>query len=88
MRFGSYNFSCVFTEDALLPAYKGSSFRGVFGHALKKVACALRHRECRECILRLQCIYVHTFETTASVLGTAGEESPLRPFLMSSSPLE
>ena len=33
--FGRYHFSCVFEDNAALPEYKGSTFRGVLGHALK-----------------------------------------------------
>lgn len=62
MQYGKYLFSCEFQDDALLPAYKGSTFRGVFGHALKKVACALRRQDCDGCILRGQCIYARVFE--------------------------
>ena len=42
MLFGKYRFICVFEKEVLLPDYKGSTFRGVFAHALKKVICALK----------------------------------------------
>lgn len=60
--FGRYNFSCVFEDNAMLPEYKGSTFRGVFGHALKKVVCALKRRPCEECLLRQTCVYAFVFE--------------------------
>lgn len=62
MLFGRYNFSCVFEDDAALPEYKGSTFRGVLGHALKKVACALKRQSCEECLLRQTCVYAFVFE--------------------------
>jgi len=37
--YGKYAFSCILLDDAHLPPFKGSTFRGVFGHALKKVVC-------------------------------------------------
>ena len=40
MLYGKYRFSCRLENDAVLPFYKGSTFRGVFGIALKKVVCA------------------------------------------------
>ena len=42
MRYGSYEFTIVFDSGALLPPFKGSTFRGAFGTALKRVTCALR----------------------------------------------
>jgi hypothetical protein len=63
MRFGNYQFICRFESEGLLPGYKGSTFRGVFGHALKKVVCALRLQECSACILNAQCLYAQVFET-------------------------
>ncbi|MFY9111646.1 MAG: CRISPR system precrRNA processing endoribonuclease RAMP protein Cas6 [Desulfomonilia bacterium] len=62
VQFGRYDFSCVFKDDALLPVYKGSTFRGVLGHALKKVVCALRRQTCRDCLLRQSCVYAVVFE--------------------------
>jgi len=46
-----------------LPEYKGSTFRGGFGHAFKKVVCALRNKECPDCLLKEKCIYSYIFET-------------------------
>ena len=63
MRFGNYFFSCILETDAILPPYKGSTFRGVFGHALKKVVCALKKQECTECLLKAKCVYAFVFDT-------------------------
>ena len=63
MLFQKYDFKCVFTDNAVLPYYKGSTFRGAFGNALKRVACALKKQDCSDCILREKCIYSITFET-------------------------
>jgi len=52
----------VFTNDAALPVYKGSTFRGVFGRALKSVVCALKQRECPDCLLAGRCLYAVVFE--------------------------
>jgi hypothetical protein len=67
MLYGKYNFCCRFESDAVLPHYKGSTFRGVFGHALKKVVCALRHQECANCLLKTNCVYAFVFETQHAV---------------------
>jgi len=67
MEFGHYTFLIRLEDDALLPPYKGSTFRGLLGHALKRVTCALKRQECRTCILRSNCTYAMVFETAHSV---------------------
>ena len=62
MRIGKYTFNCQFREPAYLPEYKGSTFRGLLGHALKSIICALRREKCENCLLRHSCIYVTLFE--------------------------
>jgi hypothetical protein len=63
MRFGRYTFTCVLETPALLPEFKGSAFRGLFGHALKKVVCALKQESCSSCLVAIRCIYALTFES-------------------------
>ena len=63
MQYGKYQFICFFETQAELPPYKGSTFRGVFGIALKKVICALKTQECAACLLLKQCLYPSIFET-------------------------
>jgi hypothetical protein len=55
---------CHFESNASLPFFKGSTFRGLFGHALKKVVCALKRQECSQCLLRKRCVYALVFETS------------------------
>ncbi|MEW6288430.1 MAG: CRISPR system precrRNA processing endoribonuclease RAMP protein Cas6 [Thermodesulfobacteriota bacterium] len=62
MLVGSYLFHCRFTSPATLPAFKGSMLRGAFGHALKKVVCALRRKTCAGCLLAETCVYSFIFE--------------------------
>lgn len=62
MLFGKYRFQCELQTDAVLPYYKGSTFRGLFGHALKRVVCALKRQECATCLLKRQCLYSVVFE--------------------------
>ena len=63
MLYGKYHFSSIFEDDAILPEYKGSTFRGIFGHALKNVVCALKRQDCCDCLLRQKCLYAAVFET-------------------------
>jgi hypothetical protein len=62
MRFGKYLFRNVLRDEAILPPYKGSTFRGAFGAALKRVVCALKREDCSTCLLAARCIYARTFE--------------------------
>lgn len=50
-------------EPLFVPEYKGSMIRGALGHALKKVACALKRFSCPECPIREKCAYSVCFET-------------------------
>ena len=63
MIFAQYNFFCSFENETILPGFKGSTFRGTFGHALKKVICAQKFQECNSCLLWNQCLYPLIFET-------------------------
>jgi hypothetical protein len=62
MLLGRYQFNCRFETEARLPAFKGSTFRGAFGSALKSVVCAVREKDCRHCLLASNCIYARVFE--------------------------
>jgi hypothetical protein len=67
MLLGNYEFHCKLESEAILPYFKGSTFRGVFGHALKKVVCALKNQECNTCLLNKRCIYTQVFETPLAI---------------------
>jgi len=60
--YGNYTFLCRFQGEAILPPFKGSTFRGAFGVALKQVVCALNRQDCRGCLLSNRCIYSLFFE--------------------------
>lgn len=57
----------VFEMEALdvlqFPVYKGSTLRGAFGHAFKRVVCTLRKNSCADCLLKQRCVYCYVFET-------------------------
>ncbi len=62
-RVAKFNL-CLSAEEALLlPEFKGSTFRGGFGHAFKKVVCTLRDKTCSQCMLKEKCVYSYVFET-------------------------
>lgn len=62
MLCGTYTISAPLLDDALLPPYKGSTFRGAFGGCLKKAVCAVRQKECQNCLLASRCVYAQLFE--------------------------
>ncbi len=84
MQYGKYNFKCFFENDAILPPYKGSTFRGIFGHALKKVVCALKRQDCKDCLLKERCIYTLVFETKHALKVPDGFRisAPPNPFVI------
>ena len=79
LQFGKYTFTCRLNDPAVLPAYKGSTFRGVFGVALKKVVCALRQQECIQCPLRQRCLYTQVFETPLAIEPPKGLRVSVAP---------
>ncbi|MEA3465943.1 MAG: CRISPR system precrRNA processing endoribonuclease RAMP protein Cas6 [Thermodesulfobacteriota bacterium] len=62
LKYGRYQLTSILKDQARLPVYKGSTFRGAFGSALKKVVCAVRKQQCDDCLLRSRCVYARTFE--------------------------
>ncbi len=58
-----FTFSLTARDPILLPSYKGSTLRGGFGHAFKKVVCTIRNVLCSECLLYEKCVYSYIFET-------------------------
>ena len=82
MLYGEYEFHCIFDNDAVLPGYKGSTFRGVFGYSLKKVVCALKRQDCGDCLLREKCLYPFVFEIATK--AAAPEQQTKSPQQMKS----
>ena len=79
-----YSVELSALEPLHLPVYKGSTLRGGFGSVFRRMCCAERRKDCRECILQGNCPYFYIFETApgpdAEVLR--GYESVPRPFIL------
>ena len=58
-----YRLECRALDDIVLPAYSGSAWRGLFGHALRQAVCVTREPECKPCLLYRSCVYSYVFET-------------------------
>jgi CRISPR-associated endoribonuclease Cas6 len=63
IRYGAFKFSITPSQPVTLPVFKGSTLRGGFGYAFKRVVCALKGKECSDCLLKEKCVYSYIFET-------------------------
>lgn len=61
--YSTFIFCLKPIEIIILPSYKGSTFRGGFGNAFRRVVCALKKSDCSDCLLKERCIYSYIFET-------------------------
>lgn len=64
---GRYRFNLIAETDIHLPAYSGSAWRGLFGHALKRTVCVTHEKDCKKCLLWRSCVYSYVFETPPPV---------------------
>lgn len=58
-----FNFEIKAENDVVLPDYKGSTFRGVFGHIFKDVMCISHSGECGECSFDKVCMFKKIFDS-------------------------
>jgi len=63
LHFTKFILTVTARDSISLPPYKGSTFRGGFGNAFKRIVCIGRNKECETCLLKSRCIYVYIFET-------------------------
>lgn len=87
MLFGCYDFHTEFLSKAILPPYKGSTIRGAFGVALRRVLCVLKHQECNVCPLNGTCVYAQVFENLHKAGPATGQGAP-HPFVIEPPPDE
>lgn len=62
-----YRFVFKVTNPVFFNDYAGSALRGAFGHALKRVSCMTRDKECKSCVLYRTCPYPALFAAPAPV---------------------
>src|SRR6476620_9960100 len=73
-RIARYRFDLEAVDELHMPAYQGSTFRGGFGYAFKKMVCFQSDwGACTPCSCSNDCPYGYIFETTAP----AGLVAPL-----------
>ncbi len=78
-----YRFDFRVTSPMLLPVYAGSTLRGVFGHALRRVACMTKMEDCHICPLQRTCPYTNIFQMSEKKeLGHSQKHTPPNPYIL------
>jgi hypothetical protein len=62
-KIAKLNFEIKTENDTMLPDYKGSTFRGVFGHIFKDVMCLSYENECGTCSFQSVCMFKKIFDS-------------------------
>ncbi|MBF0283834.1 MAG: CRISPR system precrRNA processing endoribonuclease RAMP protein Cas6 [Magnetococcales bacterium] len=74
-----YCFEWEVETPLRLPSFAGSALRGVFGAALRSVACLTRQRECGGCGFQRSCPYILIFETPLPETPEGEKNAPIAP---------
>lgn len=86
IKYQKYQFIIKAKDALLLPYYKGSTFRGAFGNAFRRIVCALKRNDCADCLLKEKCIYAYVFETSPehgdNIMGIGKYEKIPHPFII------
>ena len=69
IRYARFRLDMAAVSRLKLPPYKGSTFRGAFGHTFKRLVCVKRDMDCSTCLICNQCVYYYVFETPFSGAG-------------------
>ena len=62
-RLARYRVILTALSPIVMPPYAGSTLRGGFGHAFRKMVCTQGPIDCRDCTLKAVCPYPYIFET-------------------------
>ena len=83
-RIARYHVILTALSTIVMPPYAGSTLRGGFGHAFRKMVCTQGPIDCKDCTLKAVCPYPYIFETApfegAQQLRTYGDVP--RPFVI------
>lgn len=82
LQLARYRFHWRVTTPLQLPPYASSTLRGVFGHALRHLACLTRASHCKGCAVLTNCPYPALFEpqSVPRVAGVTGGMPALAPY--------
>jgi len=78
-KLARFQFLLKARDRLILPVYKGSTFRGAFGYAFKKVVCVNRAGVCESCLLKEKCVYSYVFEIPPPSDTTKMTKYPFAP---------
>lgn len=91
-RLAVLEFDLEVKDTLILPAFKGSTLRGAFGHVFRRITCVNRTKdakECSDCSLSQVCPYHYVFESSPMWGSSEELEGPLsnyedipRPFVI------
>ena len=83
IRYARFRLEMTAVDRLQLPPYKGSTFRGAFGHTFKRLVCVKRDLDCATCLICDRCVYYYVFETPFSGEGDGrGYASAPHPFVI------
>ena len=77
-----YLFRFTVEEPMRMPEYAGSALRGVFGHALRRLACVTRAKKCQGCMLASSCPYTAIFEPQKPEGKSLAINTPPVPYII------
>lgn len=83
---GRYRFHFKLLNPLRLPAYPGSTWRGLLGHGLRQAACVTHQPECAGCLLLSSCAYSRLFETPAPDDSDPRHRNRPHPYILNISP--
>ena len=83
-RLAQYRITLTAREPIFMPRYAGSTLRGGFGHAFRRIVCTMGAIECSDCALNRVCPYSYIFETAPPEDATQlrGYSAVPRPFVI------
>lgn len=86
IKYQKFSLTLQAVDPLILPLYKGSTFRGGFGNAFRQVVCALKKKDCKDCLLKTRCVYAYVFETSPAenteIMGMNKYEKIPHPFII------
>lgn len=77
-----YRFGLEALDDLHLPAYAGSTWRGLLGHGLRRAVCVTHQPRCDGCLLVGTCLYSTLFESPAPSEAARRFTSIPHPFIL------
>ncbi len=79
-RAATFDFLISPKERIDLPQHLGSSVRGGFSQAFRKISCGLKDKRCTQCLLGEQCAYSYIFETPLPKKASMAKKYPYAPY--------